>query len=503
MVSKNRINHYQLRLFLPLALLLWLIIIVFTVVQRDRERIYRENYVKQQAEIINKRIIALCENEQDFHSFMQFVDQFLSQTILDDTSVAIFDNNTNLKIADIGFTAPTPNNINITQGKISGSTLNQGTSEDLNIDLDRAFFYREDSTANGRYRVQTIIPDSPKINNELNKSNWWWWLFIVVCGIIMTLITYFATRHLTRNVQLLRKLAEAAAKDKEFTAIDSFPNDDLGEISKRITEIYSSMKAAQVSREIEHRVALKATEEQNQIRRQLTNNLSHELKTPVGIIRGYIETILENPDMDEEARTHFMKKTQTQVERLCTLLDDMSTITRLDEAATKIPTEPINFNELLSNVASDLNDSGVLGDMTFRYNIPDNCIVTGNGPLLTGAIMNLAKNAIHYSKGTEMGVDLLARNQRFYTFIFYDNGVGVEPEHIPHLFERFYRVDKGRSRKVGGTGLGLPIVKSTINTMGGTITVRNRKTGGLEFVFTLNIWAPKDKNKKTQTKPKK
>jgi signal transduction histidine kinase len=82
-------------------------------------------------------------------------------------------------------------------------------------------------------------------------------------------------------------------------------------------------------------------------------------------------------------------------------------------------------------------------------------------------------------------VSLIGRNDNYYSFTFYDNGTGVDEEHLPHLFDRFYRIDKGRSRKLGGTGLGLPIVKSSINKMGGSITVRNRKGGGLEYIFTL------------------
>ncbi|MDE5978831.1 MAG: HAMP domain-containing histidine kinase, partial [Muribaculaceae bacterium] len=120
-----------------------------------------------------------------------------------------------------------------------------------------------------------------------------------------------------------------------------------------------------------------------------------------------------------------------------------------------------------------------------RYNIPLDCHVYGNGELLIGMISNLAKNAVAYSQGTETGVALIGRNENFYTFSFYDNGVGVGEEHLGHLFDRFYRIDTGRSRKVGGTGLGLPIVKSAVNTMGGSITVRNRRGGGLEFIFTL------------------
>ena len=103
-------------------------------------------------------------------------------------------------------------------------------------------------------------------------------------------------------------------------------------------------------------------------------------------------------------------------------------------------------------------------------------------------LLNLIRNAAEYSHGSEIKLRLINETAKYYTFSFADNGVGVPQEHIPHLFERFYRVDTGRSRKVGGTGLGLPIVKNTITTLGGTISVRNGAAGGLEFVFTLPKW---------------
>ena len=160
-------------------------------------------------------------------------------------------------------------------------------------------------------------------------------------------------------------------------------------------------------------------------------------------------------------------------------------MTRLDESGSTISMREVDFHSLIFSLADDVTKSGILKDMDFRFNIPIDCKVMGNEDLLISVIQNLIKNACAYSQGTQMGVELLGRNERYYTFSFFDNGVGVSKEHMEHLFERFYRVDSGRSRKAGGTGLGLPIVKSCINTMGGSVSVRNRRGGGLEFIFTL------------------
>ncbi|MDE5649626.1 MAG: HAMP domain-containing histidine kinase, partial [Duncaniella sp.] len=118
--------------------------------------------------------------------------------------------------------------------------------------------------------------------------------------------------------------------------------------------------------------------------------------------------------------------------------------------------------------------------------------VTGNYTLISGMICGLIRNSAMHSGGTKIGLRLISESDRFYVFSFYDNGTGVGEDHLPHLFERFYRVDTGRSRKAGGTGLGLPIVKSTVQSLGGTISVHNRSTGGLEFIFTLPKYIVED-----------
>ena len=195
--------------------------------------------------------------------------------------------------------------------------------------------------------------------------------------------------------------------------------------------------------------------------------------------------LISQPDMPQEDREHFLAKAQVNVERLVSMLNDLSTMTRLEESNGNIPMKEVDFHEFVANLASDIEASQLIGKMKFRYNVPENCIISGNEGLLNSTLQNLVKNSANYSQGTEIGLDLLGKTEGHYTFSFYDNGVGVTEEHIPHLFDRFYRVDTGRSRKAGGTGLGLPIVKSSINTMGGSISVRQRKGGGLEFIFTL------------------
>lgn len=154
------------------------------------------------------------------------------------------------------------------------------------------------------------------------------------------------------------------------------------------------------------------------MKRELTNNLNHELKTPIGVIRGYIDTILSTPDMDDQTRTRFLQRAQQNVNRLCTMFEDVSTMTRLEEAGAKIPLTDVNFHDLLFTLENDMNDSGIYGNMEFSYDVPINCHVRGNSTLLSGMISNLAKNASIHSHGTKMGVKLVIESPQFYTFAF-------------------------------------------------------------------------------------
>ena len=177
--------------------------------------------------------------------------------------------------------------------------------------------------------------------------------------------------------------------------------------------------------------------------------------------------MISQEDMPEEDRRHFLRKTQENVDRLTAMLNDLSTMTRLEESGQKIPMKDVNFRDLIAGFAEEIRSTNLIGDMEFKFDIPDDCVVRGNEGLLLSVLNNLVKNARAYSQGTVMGI-----------------------EHLAHLFDRFYRIDAGRSRKSGGTGLGLPIVKSAVNSMGGGIYVRNRRGGGLEFLFTLTRVIP-------------
>ncbi len=227
-------------------------------------------------------------------------------------------------------------------------------------------------------------------------------------------------------------------------------------------------------------------EEQIRLKRQLTQNIAHELKTPVSSIQGYLETIVNNDNIPQEKMKIFLERCYAQSNRLSRLLRDISVLTRMDEASNMIDMEKVDINALITNITNEVALELEERRITVINLLHKNIQIRGNYSLLYSIFRNLTDNAIAYA-GTNISIHIncFREDETFYYFSFADTGVGVSPEHLNRLFERFYRIDKGRSRKLGGTGLGLAIVKNAVIIHGGSISAKNNQGGGLEFVFTL------------------
>lgn len=227
-------------------------------------------------------------------------------------------------------------------------------------------------------------------------------------------------------------------------------------------------------------------EEQVRLKRQLTQNIAHELKTPVSSIQGYLETIVNNDNIPREKLNVFMERCYAQSNRLSRLLRDISVLTRMDEAASMIDMERIDISVLAANIINEVSLELEEKHITIINSLKKSIQIRGNYSLLYSIFRNLMDNAIAYAgSNIQININCFREDENFYYFSFSDTGIGVSPEHLNRLFERFYRVDKGRSRKLGGTGLGLAIVKNAVIIHGGSISAKNNQRGGLEFVFTL------------------
>jgi len=472
-------------MFLPIATMLCVVFGLIIFYQYKREADYRSKMFVAELQLIDNSIIDAYHNDVNLRTFLSFIRQFFKESVFDGVRFSVYVD----KRLYYSLGVPIP--YDVSELGLSGRMIADGADGSSVRLLDSGdeglYFLSTAKSDDGRMEIRTVMPYNKDVHEALVIDRRVW-IVIAVCLAVTLIVIFISTRALSRNILLLKDFAYRAATGGRFTGEDSFPRNELGDISREIVKLYRDRSKAIEQLNRERKVAIHAVEEKVRVTRQMTNNINHEIKTPVGIIRGYLETILSDPDMDIETRTHFLERMLINVERLTTLLNDVSTMTRLESGSGMIALERVNMHELVYQINNDLPASNIAGKMTFDFNIPMDCEVKGNYNLLHGMLCGLIRNSSMHSGGTEIFLKVISENERFYVFSFSDNGAGVGDEHLTHLFERFYRVDTGRSRKAGGTGLGLPIVKSTIVSLGGTISVRNRSTGGLEFLFTIPRW---------------
>ena len=227
-------------------------------------------------------------------------------------------------------------------------------------------------------------------------------------------------------------------------------------------------------------------EKQRLLKQQLTSNIAHELKTPLSSIKGYLETVLNNPHIPSEKKTYFLEKAFAQSQRLNDLLNDISLLNNIEDAGGLFEFKHLMLKPVILDAIENLKIRLTERNMDYSVDVDKEVVVNGNESLLFSVFQNLVENSINYAgKNTKITIRKYLEDSKFYYFQYTDTGVGIPEEHLPRIFERFYRVDYGRSRETGGTGLGLSIVKNAIMLHKGEISVKNRPEGGLEFLFSL------------------
>lgn len=348
-----------------------------------------------------------------------------------------------------------------------GSTIDRSSKT-----VEGNFFYSATYFKDKGIIIRSALPYDDNLSKSLQADQHYIW-FAITAMVLLTLILYHFISRLGANITKLKIFASRADNNESLDTEDlaDFPDDELGEIAERIIKIYKRLQSTR--------------EEQNILKRQLTQNIAHELKTPVASIQGYLETILSNPDMDVKVKQQFMERSYAQSRRLTSLLHDISTLNRMDDAQELIDFSEVNVSNIIADIERDTSMQLSEKGMTFVNNVKPDIIIEGNYSLVYSIFRNLTDNAIAYA-GEHTTITVNAEEKdNCWAFSFSDNGVGVPVEHLPRLFECFYRVDKGRSRKMGGTGLGLAIVKNAILMHGGTVRAHNLLSGGLCFEFSL------------------
>ncbi len=471
-------KSFQRNLLLSIGGVFLLFAICFSVYQYKREKEYKidilhsrlQMYNYEMVQTVGKDSMSCSRRFRDYVVHHQM--EGLRVSVIDKEGRVIFDSY-DTDVEALG------NHLQRTEIQ---QALREGSGYDIkrmSQSTHETYFYS--ATRFDDVIVRAAVPYSAELTRSLQADNTYIY-YSGVLTLLLGIVLYYITHRISRHIGYLR---EFAVKAEEGEKLDHelerrLPDDELGDISHTIIMLYWKLRHSE--------------EEKVRIKRQLTQNAAHELKTPAASIHGYLESIIDNPDMPEDKKKHFLERCFAQSERMNKLLLDMSALTKLDEidddrSEAREAYRPVDVLQIIQSALDDtalqLQEKGIAPSLQ----LPQHVEVLGDQSLIYSIFRNLIDNAIAYATGASLlsitCAEVEKEGRHFYEFIVSDNGQGVEAQHLTHLFERFYRVDKGRSRKLGGTGLGLAIVKNAVAAHGGQAIALSTPGGGLTIRFTL------------------
>lgn len=345
-----------------------------------------------------------------------------------------------------------------------------GTIFRRSVSLQSDFLFHAKKYDNMYIRTAIICKDdvAELVENEQRYMYLIALLFVILAGAV-----FFMTHKLTRPIRTLGKFVDIVkSPNKDYSKIN-FSNDEFGEICKKVIDTFDQFEKAKLYKQ------------------QLSQNVSHELKTPITAVRAYLETILNSPDMDRVQILKFVDKAYSQSMRLSSLIYDVSTLNKLDERSDTFKNEDVIISRCINEIKEELGYKLKQNNITLRCLFSTNLRINGCHTLIYSLFKNLIDNSIEHG-GENITITIRAGINQIpgdggyrIEFSYADNGRGIPEENIPRIFERFYRIEEGRTRKRGGTGLGLAIVHSAVVYHRGEITVENRPEGGVLFKFYL------------------
>ena len=425
---------YHKKLFTLLLSCIWVMVFCFIGFQYYREKQFKTEVLNAQLQLSNSHILGALESGiamEDYVHAIPLPFDDVRITLISEDGVVTYDSMHSADSMDNHISRP---EIRAAMQKGSGYNISRKSASDGNL-----YFYS--ATRGDGMIVRTAVPYSSSLR-DLLKADWTFVWVIIFISVLISVAGYFSALKLGKTIESVNKFREEEN-------------------------------------------ALREEQEKSRLKRQLTNNINHELKTPVASIQVCLETLLSGITLTEEKKQELIERCYTQNERLRRLLADVSLITRIEDGAVNIERESVVINELIEDISSELSLMPEQEKFDVKVDFNETVTIHGNPSLLGSIFRNLTENAISYSEGRTIYITLLENNDDYCRVSFEDDGVGVEETCLPRLFERFYRVDKGRSRQKGGTGLGLSIVKHAVLYHGGTISAYIRPEGGLGFEFTL------------------
>ncbi len=420
-------KSYHKQLFVLLIACLWTIILCFIGFQYAREKQYKTHFVNAQLQLYNSHLVGAIDDGEDYRECISSHAQPFEElriSVITLSGKVVYDN-----------MLPPDSLDNHSQRPEVAEAMKKGTGYHigrLSASDGREYFYS--ATRGDRAIVRTAIPYTATLR-DLLEADWTFLGVMVSISLVISILAYFITRRIGASIE-------------------------------RINE-------------------MEAEQEKTRLKRQLTNSINHELKTPVASIGVCLETLLSGINLSEEKRQELIERCYANNERLRRLLEDVSLITRMEDGSQLIGKEPVCINNIIHEIDCELSVMPREERLTLHTDVPEQVVVEGNLSLIGSIFRNLTENAIAYSGGKNIYITIIQNNDNQCCIRFEDDGCGVKESQLSRLFERFYRVDKGRSRQMGGTGLGLAIVKHAVQFHGGTIAVTNRPGGGLRFDFSL------------------
>ena len=301
------------------------------------------------------------------------------------------------------------------------------------------------------------------------------WAGVITLTIIIG-VSIFISQRISRPMVAIAENVEKIRLGDLEKHIEATTDDEIGRVARAVNELVDKLKADIVE--------LKKLQ---RARSEFLGNVSHELRTPIFTLQGYLETLLNGAVDDPAVNRLFIEKASTHAARLNALLNDLIDISRIESGEMKMSFRYFRINEFLELVVNDFQQAAIQRRVTLKSSLKtgEEIEVFGDKERLRGVLSNLIDNAIKYNRE---GGDVLVSTE-FHEgkvrIVVADTGAGIADEHLTRIFERFYRIDKDRSREVGGTGLGLAIVKHIVEAHGGKVEVRSTVGKGTSFSFML------------------
>ncbi len=322
-------------------------------------------------------------------------------------------------------------------------------------------------------RLSEHLEDIQIAMSEMRRN-----MFAVGCGlmVLVVVVSVFVSRHVAKPMVIIAKQVEEIRAGNLETHIEVQANDEIGQVAHAVNEMVDRLK-----------IDIAQLQKLERVRSEFLGNVSHELRTPIFSLQGFLETLLNGAIDDPAVNRDFLQKAYSHAERLNTLLGDLINISQIESGEMKLSFRYFRLKEFLGSVVTDFQPAAERHQihLSVSSQLPADVDVFGDKERLSVALGNLIENAVKYNKpGGEVVISCTQEEERVRVAVS-DTGVGIAVEHLPRIFERFYRVDKNRSRDVGGTGLGLAIVKHIVEAHGSSVQVESETGKGSSFSFTL------------------